>query len=87
MSKGIFISYRRAGNGAGFALSLYEGLRPIVGNDRVFFDVSHGAIDIGRSWREAVGEAEQFFENFSNISMVFDSSCFCYCDFLHVSVT
>jgi predicted ATPase len=57
MSKGIFISYRRAGNGAGFALSLYEGLRPIVGNDRVFFDVSHGAIDIGRSWREAVGEA------------------------------
>lgn len=55
--KGIFISYRRAGNGAGFALSLYEGLRSIVGSDHVFFDVSHGAIDVGKSWREAVGEA------------------------------
>lgn len=57
MGKGIFISYRRAGNGAGFALSLYEGLRRIVGSDRVFFDVSHGAIDVGRSWRDAVREA------------------------------
>ncbi len=57
MSRGIFISYRRAGNGAGFALSLYEGLRSIVGPDHVFFDVSHGAIDVGRSWREAVQEA------------------------------
>jgi predicted ATPase len=57
MNKGIFISYRRAGNGAGFALSLYEGLRSVLGTDQVFFDVSHGAIDIGRSWKDAVGEA------------------------------
>lgn len=53
----IFISYRRSGNGAGFALGLYEGLRSIVGADNVFFDVSEGSIKVGESWRDAVGRA------------------------------
>ncbi len=50
----IFISYRRSGNGAGFALGLYEGLRSVVGPDNVFFDVSEGSIKVGQSWRDAV---------------------------------
>lgn len=53
----IFISYRRSGNGAGFALGLYEGLRLVVGADNVFFDVSEGSIKVGHSWREAVRQA------------------------------
>lgn len=53
----VFISYRRAGSGAGFALSLYEGLRVIVGPDHVFFDVSEGSIEVGQSWRDAVRSA------------------------------
>lgn len=53
----IFISYRRSGNGAGFALGLYEGLRSIVGADNVFFDVSEGSIKVGESWRDAVRRA------------------------------
>lgn len=53
----IFISYRRSGNGAGFALGLYEALRSIVGAENVFFDVSEGSIKVGQSWREAVREA------------------------------
>ena len=53
----IFISYRRSGNGAGFALGLYEGLRAVVGADNVFFDVSEGSIKVGQSWRETVRQA------------------------------
>ena len=53
----FFISYRRSGNGAGFALGLYEGLRSVVGPDNVFFDVSEGSIKIGQSWRDAVRQA------------------------------
>jgi len=53
----IFISYRRSGNGAGFALGLYEGLRSVVGPENVFFDVSEGSIRVGHSWREAVRQA------------------------------
>ena len=53
----IFISYRRSGNGAGFALGLYEGLRSIVGAENVFFDVSEGSIKAGHSWRDAIRQA------------------------------
>jgi predicted ATPase len=53
----IFVGYRRAGNGAGFALSLYEGLSGVLGSDHVFFDVSDGAIEPGQSWRDAVRKA------------------------------
>jgi len=53
----IFISYRRSGNGAGFALGLYEGLRSVVGPDNVFFDVSEGSMKVGQSWRDTVREA------------------------------
>ncbi len=53
----IFISYRRSGNGAGFALGLYEGLRSVVGAENVFFDVSEGSIKVGHSWRDTVRQA------------------------------
>ncbi|NKB33107.1 MAG: TIR domain-containing protein [Pseudomonadales bacterium] len=57
MNKGIFISYRRAGNGAGFALSLFQGLQQAVGVENVFFDVSHGAIEVGKSWKDTIEDA------------------------------
>ncbi len=51
-----FISYSRAG-GQAYAVSLYQGLVQVLGEEAVFLDVGRDAMEAGRSWKASVREA------------------------------
>ncbi len=53
----FFISYRRKGSGAGYALALYDQLRRVASARRVFLDVADNAIELGEDWRQKVRKA------------------------------
>ena len=55
-ARDVFISYRRDG-GQAHAVNFCHRLQQVLGEDRVFLDVTRHAMDVGGAWRSTVRES------------------------------